>query len=76
MPKYAQPEAPAVMPAPVAEPWPAYMDYNTAAKYISETYWTIRNLVKAGKLMAKKLGRRNTVARVELDTLWRKAEAA
>jgi excisionase family DNA binding protein len=51
------------------------MDYHTAARYISETYWTIRNLVKAGKLTAKKLGRRNTVSRVQLDEVWKQTEA-
>jgi excisionase family DNA binding protein len=74
--KYMQPE-PVVIPAPVVvTDWPAFMDYHTAAKYISETYWTIRNLVKAGKLTAKKLGRRNTVSRTELDVLWKRSEAA
>ncbi|HEV3419535.1 MAG TPA: excisionase family DNA-binding protein [Candidatus Acidoferrum sp.] len=65
----------AAMPAPVAVTvWPEYMDYHTAAKYISETYWTVRNLVKDGKLTAKKLGRRYTVSRAELDALWKKTE--
>ena len=64
------------IPAPVITDWPAYMDYNTAAKYISETYWTIRNLVQAGELTAKKLGRRHTVSREELDALWKRTEAA
>jgi excisionase family DNA binding protein len=69
--------APVVMPAPVVvAEWPAYMDYRTAARYISETYWTIRNLVKARKLTAKRLGRRNTVSRTELDALWKRSEAA
>ena len=67
---------PVVMPAPIVTDWPAYMDYHTAAKYISETYWTVRNLVRAGKLIAKKLGRRYTVSRVELDELWKKTKAA
>lgn len=72
-----QSTAPIVMPQqPAITVWPAYMDYHTAAKYISETYWTIRNLVKSGKLTAKRLGRRNTVSRAELDALWRKSEAA
>ena len=75
MEKYASPAQPVVMPQPITA-WPAYMDYHTAARYISETYWTIRNLVKAGKLTAKKLGRRYTVSRVELDGLWKKTEAA
>lgn len=75
MPKYAEPVAAFAVPQPITA-WPAYMDYHTAAKYISETYWTIRNLVQAGKLTAKKLGRRNTVARADLDALWKRAEAA
>jgi len=74
--KYMQPVAGAETPAPVIAQWPAYMDYHTAAKYISETYWTIRNLVQSGKLTAKKLGRRNTVSRVDLDALWKRMEAA
>lgn len=74
--KYTLPASPVVvMPQPVIESWPAYMDYHTAARYISETYWTIRNLVKAGKLTAKKLGRRNTVSRVQLDEVWKQTEA-
>jgi excisionase family DNA binding protein len=75
MPKYA--EKPVVMPPPVADcpkQWPQYMDYHTAAEYISETYWTIRNLVQSRKLIAKKIGRRFTVARAELDELWLKTE--
>ena len=63
-----------IVAVPITD-WPAYMDYHTAAKYISESYWTIRNLVKSGKLTAKKLGRRNTVSRVELDALWKRTEA-
>lgn len=74
--KYTEPAAPFVMPQPVITAWPAYMDYHTAAKYISGTYWTIRNLVKAGKLTAKKLGRRHTVSRAELDALWEKTKPA
>ena len=77
MEKYMQPSQPVVaLPAPAPEPWPAYMDYHTAAKYVSETYWTIRNLVKDGKLIAKKLGRRHTVSREQLEELWRKTKAA
>lgn len=71
-----QPSVTLTMPVSVVTDWPAYMDYHTAAKYISETYWTIRNLVKAGKLTAKKLGRRYTVSRAELDELWEKTRAA
>jgi excisionase family DNA binding protein len=73
--KYMNP-APVASASVVPDCWPPFMDYNTAAKYISETYWTIRNLVKAGKLTAKKLGRRYTVSRVDLDALWKKSEAA
>jgi hypothetical protein len=74
MPKY-EPTPIQIAPNP-AVAWPAYMDYNTAGRYISETYWTIRNLVEAGKLTAKRLGRRNTVSRVELDALWARTKAA
>jgi hypothetical protein len=78
--KYMQPPTPtkpvSMMPALVVPEWPAYMDHHTAARYISETYWTIRNLVKAEELTAKKLGSRNTVSKVQVDAVWHQANTA
>jgi len=43
---------------------------------MSVTVWTIRRLLKAGKIHAKKVGKRFTIKRTDLDVYWQQAEAA
>jgi excisionase family DNA binding protein len=72
--KWRTPPEPAVAVDPVLQPWPQFMDYSTAGRYTCSSYWTIRNLVKDGKLTAKRMGRRYIVSRADLDAFWAVSE--
>ncbi len=74
--KWTQPTAvvPPSLPAPRINP--EYLDIRQAAIYMSVTVWTIRRLLKAGKIHAKKVGKRFTIKRTDLDVYWQQAEAA
>jgi excisionase family DNA binding protein len=52
------------------------LDIGQAAIYMSVTVWTIRRLLKSKKIQAKKIGKRFTVKRTDLDAYWQQAEAA
>jgi excisionase family DNA binding protein len=57
-------------PIPVFVP-PAFLSVeHEAGMYLGVTEWTIRRLIKTGKLAAKKIGRRLIVKRADLDALW------
>ena len=73
--KYMQSVAPASMPvAPISSFAPAYLDRVQAAHYLSVTpdsaYRVFKAGVKAGIFQTKKLGRRETVRRIDLDKYW------
>jgi excisionase family DNA binding protein len=53
-------------------PWtkPSASVEHDAGKYLGVTEWTIRRLIKTGKLVSKKIGRRLIVKRADLDALW------
>ena len=65
---------PAVKAVPTATPapiMPAFLSVeHEAGAYLGVTEWTIRRLIKTGKLVAKKVGRRLIVKRADLDALW------
>ena len=67
--------APSVV-TPVLSFAPEYLDVRQAAHYMSVTTWTIRGLLKAGKIQAKKLGKRFIIKRTDLDVFWQQVEAA
>jgi len=72
--KYMQPAVQAV-PTPTSVPFtPAFLSVeHEAGAYLGVTEWTIRRLIKSGKLTAKKIGRRLIVKRADLDALWEDA---
>ncbi len=55
---------------------PEYLDVRQAALYMAVTVWTIRGLLKTGKIRAKKIGKRFIIKRTDLDACWQQAEAA
>jgi excisionase family DNA binding protein len=69
--KYMQSIAKAV-PTPTSAPvTPAFLSVeHEAGAYLGVTEWTVRRLIKTGKLIAKKIGRRLIVKRTDLDDLW------
>jgi excisionase family DNA binding protein len=63
------PVAPAL--APSISITPAFLSVeHEAGKYLGVSEWTIRRLIKLGKLPAKKIGRRLIVKRSDLDAVW------
>ena len=72
--KYLTPE---IAPAPAISITPAYLSVeHEAGKYLGVTEWTVRRLIKLGKLPAKKIGRRLIVKRADLDRVWETEPAA
>lgn len=62
-----------VVPAPAiaVSVLPTFLSVeHEAGAYLGVTEWTIRRLIKSGKLTAKKIGRRLIVKRGDLDALW------
>ena len=69
---------PAVMPTapvgPVVDQ--KYFNLQQAAVYMGVTVWTVRNFISTGKLVAKRMGKRFTVRREDIDSLWENQAAA
>ena len=74
--KWMQPTAVVPPSVPASRINPEYLDIRQAAIYMSVTVWTIRRLLKSKKIQAKKIGKRFTVKRTDLDAYWQQAEAA
>jgi len=49
---------------------PAFLNLKQASDYFGITTWSIRRLIKTGKLRSKLFGKRLLVKRADIDSLW------
>ena len=69
--KWRQPveiSAPSVPAVPFTPP--TFLSVEQAATDFGVTTWTIRRLISAGRLKAKRFGKRFTIKRADLHALW------
>ena len=64
------PLAKAPTPAVPVSITPAFLNIEQAAAYFGSTSWSIRRLIKTGKLRSKLFGKRLLIKRADVDALW------